>query len=355
VDPSVVLGLIFAVGTAVATNLAFLWKHRGAVAAPAVDVRRPVRSATELFASKWWAIGWAVAVVGWIAHVGAIALIPLSLAQAVIAGGFVLLAVLADRMFGFGLGRRQWAGIALAATGLAFLGATAPLDAHTTRYSLLGIAIFQGALLLLGLLLVAVTHKVAVSAHGPLEDDAPRDEDHPRTGGPPQAPVTAHATSPRPHRHGGILLAIAAGAAFAVSDVSIKALAEDVLAAPSALVSPWTATALIAAVGAFFASARSLQIGEAVPVITATSVAANLGTILGGIVVFGETLGDTTLESILRAAAFGLVVAGAALVPGPTRAAEAGADEERRHEDEHQPRFTRVGGATPPAEPVARR
>jgi hypothetical protein len=333
-DVRLVAGLLFAVATAIATNLAFLWKHRGAVAAPAVDLRHPARSAAELFRSKWWAIGWAVAVVGWGAHVGALALVPLSLAQAVIAGGFVLLAVLAERMFGFGLGRRQWGGIALVAAGLAFLGGTAPLDARETRYSLLVIAVFQAALLLFGLLLVAVTHAPAVADH------APRDDEHPRTGGAPQAPVTAHRTSRRPHRMAGILLGTAAGAAFAVSDVSIKALAEDVFAAPSAITG---ATALIASVGAFYASARSLQIGDGVAVITATTAAANLATIVGGIVVFGERLGDGTAESILRVAAFGLVIAGAALVPGPTRVAEAGANEERRR---RAPRFTRELGAT---------
>ena len=322
------IGLAFACATALATNLAFLWKHRGAVAAPSIDMRRPVKSATELFRSKWWTIGWAVAVVGWVAHVGALALIPLSLAQAIIAGGFVLLAVLAERMFGFGLGRRQWSGIALVASGLAFLGATAPLDAQEARYSLLAIAVFQTVLLVFGLLLVAVTHTVAKAEHGPLED-SPRDDEHPRTGGAPQAPVTAHTTARSPHRMAGVLLGTAAGIAFAVSDVSIKALAEAVLAAPSAIISPWTATALIASVGAFYTSARSLQIGDGVAVITATTVAANLATIAGGIVVFGERLGDDTAESILRLAAFGLVIAGAALVPGPTRAAEAGAEEER--------------------------
>jgi hypothetical protein len=183
-----------------------------------------------------------------------------------------------------------------------------------------------------------VTHRVAVAEHGPLEDDAPRDGAHPRTGGAPQAPVTAHTTSQRPHRMAGILLGTAAGVAFAVSDVSIKALAEDVIAAPSAIISPWTATALIASVGAFYASARSLQIGDGVAVITATTAAANLATIAGGIIVFGERLGDGAGESILRLAALGLVIAGAVLMPGPTRAAEAGAEEERR---EREPRFTR--------------
>lgn len=216
------------------------------------------------------------------------------------------------------------------------------MDAHEPRYSLLAIAVFQTVLLVFGLVLVAVTHTVATAEHGPLEDMA-RDDEHPRTGGAPQAPVTAHTTARRPHRLAGILLGTAAGIAFAVSDVSIKALVEDVLAAPSAIISPWTATALIASVGAFYTSARSLQIRDGVAVITATTVAANLATIAGGIVVFGERLGDDTGESVLRLAAFGLVIAGAALVPGPTRAAEAGAQEERR---EQQPRFTREPDTT---------
>jgi hypothetical protein len=64
-------------------------------------------------------------------------------------------------------------------------------------------------------------------------------------------------------------------------------------------------------------------------VITATTVAANVSTIAGGIVVFGEPLGGGVLEAGARVVAFLLVVAGAALVPGPQRAAEAGAREER--------------------------
>src|SRR5215210_2055766 len=310
-----VLGLVFAVATAVATNLAFLWKHRGAVAAPAVSLRSPVRSAAELFRSKWWAIGWAVAVVGWVFHVGALALAPLSLAQAVIAGGFVVLAV---RMFGFELQRRQWGGIALVAAGLAILGVTTPTTVEQTRYSIIAIAAFQTVLLVIGLVLVAVTHATAVHHEEQMDasaDDGRTGDEFPRTGGAPQAPVTAHTTRGA-STGAGILLGTAAGIAFGVSDVSIKALAEDVIGDPLGIVSPWTVTALIASVGAFYTSARSLQIGEGIAVITATTSAANLSTIAGGIIVFGERLGDGPLETALRLSAFALVVAGAALMPG---------------------------------------
>jgi multidrug transporter EmrE-like cation transporter len=338
------VGLAFAVATAFATNLAFLWKHRGAVSAPAVDIRRPVKSATELFRSKWWSIGWAVAVVGFAFHVGSLALLPLSLAQAVISGGFVVLAVLAERAFGFELQRRQWLGITLVAVGLGLLGATTDTSVAQTRYSVIAIAVFQAGLLVVGLLLVLATRTAAVRRRGSIDhvppEQAPRGEQHPRTGGPPQAPVTAHVTRRRPSRLAGVLLGTAAGLAFGLSDISIKALADAVIGDLTAIVSPWTATALGAAVGAFYASARSLQIGEGMSVITATTAAANLSTIAGGIIVFGEPLGDDSLTIIVRISAFVLVVAGAGLMPGPVRAAEAAAEEEREEQSptpEHGP------------------
>ena len=81
---------------AFATNVGFLLKHRGACAAPEVSMGHPVRSAVGLFRSKWFAPGMLVAVGAWVFHVGALALAPLSIVQAVIAGGLVCLTVLAE-------------------------------------------------------------------------------------------------------------------------------------------------------------------------------------------------------------------------------------------------------------------
>ena len=53
------LGILLALGCAVATQLGFLYKHRGANEAPRVDVRHPLRSGRALFRSKWFAIGMA--------------------------------------------------------------------------------------------------------------------------------------------------------------------------------------------------------------------------------------------------------------------------------------------------------
>src|SRR4051794_41306417 len=87
-------------------------------------MRHPLASAAALFRSKWWAIGFAVALFAWVLHVFALALAPMSLVQAVISGGLVFLAVLADRFFGFSLGPREWMGGGITALRLAFLGLT---------------------------------------------------------------------------------------------------------------------------------------------------------------------------------------------------------------------------------------
>ena len=92
-----------------------------------------------------------------------------------------------------------------------------------------------------------------------------------------------------------MLLGIAAGLGFGVSDVAIKALSGDLDAGLIGLLSPWSVVIVSAAVFSFFASARSLQIGDGVAVIAVTSVAANLSTIVAGLAVFGDRLGDNAL------------------------------------------------------------
>ncbi len=282
------VGLICALLSALGTNLAFLFKHRGAVAAPDVDMRHPLRSAIDLFRSKWWSIGWGVAAVAFALHVAALTLAPISVGQAVLAGGLVFLAVLAERFFGFELGRRQWFGIGLVAVSLTLLTLTGGggREAHA-GYSLAGMIIFEGIAVGVGLLLV-FSHLIE-----------------------------------RIRAQPGVLLGIAAGLGFGISDVAIKALSGDLDSGPIGLLSPWSVVIVTAAVFSFYASARSLQIGDGVAVIAVTSVAANLSTILAGLAVFGDRLGNNPFVIGMRLAAFALILAGAALIPAPVRAGEA--------------------------------
>jgi drug/metabolite transporter (DMT)-like permease len=283
------LGISLALACAVITNVGFLLKHRGACAAPDVDFCRPLRSAIGLWKSKWFALGMLVALVAFVLHVGALALAPMTLVQSVISGGLVFLTVLADRVFGFEVGTRQWLGVGLTAVGLALLAITLPAGVGpNSGYSVAGMIAFEAGLLTVGMLLVL----------------------SPRFGA--------------PHEHHGVLLGAAAGILFGVSDVAIKGLTGGVGSEGlMGLVSPWLVTCLIASVMAFYASARGLQTGEAVPVITVTSAAANISAITGGIVVFGDPMPGDALGIAVQSLAFVLVIVAAALTPAPVRAAEA--------------------------------
>ncbi|MEO6496882.1 MAG: hypothetical protein ABIO51_05275 [Solirubrobacteraceae bacterium] len=117
------------------------------------------------------------------------------------------------------------------------------------------------------------------------------------------------------------LLGAAAGILFGVSDVAIKAMTGMLGDGVLAIVSPWLAICILASVAAFYASARGLQDGDAVPVIAVTGAAANITGIAGGIIVFGDPLPGHTLGIVLQSVAFVMVIVASALTPAPVRAA----------------------------------
>jgi hypothetical protein len=285
------LGIILSLACALLTNVAFLCKHRGAVLAPTMSARHPMHSIAGLFRSRWWAIGYGIGVVAWALHAGALAIAPLSLVQVVIAGGLVLLALPAERWFGFSLGRREWVGLTLSAIGLAFLMITATGGEHDgSRYSTTAMIAFEGGALGIGLGMLLSGRSERV------QDRLP------------------------------VLLGAASGLLIGVSDVAVKALAETVPSDPAAILTPWTATALLASVLALYALGRALQTGGAIQVIALSSVAANLAAITGGVLVFGDPVGSGALGIVARGAAFAAVIVAAGLVQGPVRVAEALAD-----------------------------
>jgi hypothetical protein len=120
----------------------------------------------------------------------------------------------------------------------------------------------------------------------------------------------------------GLLLGAAAGALFGISDIALKFLTHAVQGGVLELISPWAVAALAASVIAFYASARGLQIGPGVEVIALTSVAANLIAIVGGVLVFRDSIGTGAVAISGRMIAFGLVIGGAALIPAPLRVAD---------------------------------
>ena len=281
---SVQIGLLLSVATALASIVGFLYKHRGAVDRPDVDWRRPLWSSLMLFRSRWYTIGVLVAMAGWGFHVGALALAPISLVQATIAGGLVMLTAIADRFFAHEVSRREWIGVGLAAAGLAFLAATldgGADEAHSDYEA--------GTLALWVTLVTAAGIAVAVIGSGT--------------------------------RRAGVLFGASAGLLWAASDTSIKALSGSLGDGVTAvLIDPLALTILVLSLGGMLVSARSLQIGPAVAVIAVTSVAANATTIAAGPIVFGEPLPEDALGLAVRLLAFCLVIGAAALTPPPLRA-----------------------------------
>jgi hypothetical protein len=283
---SVQIGLLLALATAFASVLGFLYKHRGAVESPAVEMTRPVSTSLALFRSRAYTLGILIAMAGWGLHVAALSLAPISLVQSVIAGGLVLLTVTADRLFAHEVTRREWIGVALAAAGLAFLAATlegagneAHSDYETGRLVAFEIVVL-GAAVLVPLL----------AAHGP---------------------------------RAGIVFGVSAGLFWAGSDTAIKALSSELgdASAVAILSSPLALLIALASAAGLVVSARSLQIGKAVPVIALTSVAANALTIAAGPLVFEEPFPDSPIGVTLRVLAFALVIVAAALTPAPVKAA----------------------------------
>jgi len=282
------LGILLALACAFVANLGFFYKYRGANSVPKVQVLHPLRSTRALYSSKWFALGMLTATLSWGLHVAALSLAPMSVIQVSLAAGVVFIAVMAERLFGFQVGRRQWLGLSLMAGGLVLLGITLPAmhGAHSSFSPAAMIAFEAGLFGIGGLLLMG-----------------------PRMGGPVE--------------HHGVMLGAASGILFGVSDTAIKALT-GITGAHGLLglaTSPWLAVAVLASILAFFASARGLQDGEAVPVIAVTGTAANIAGIAGGIIVFGDPMAASALGVSLQALAFVLVIVASALMPAPVRAA----------------------------------
>src|SRR5271165_6687077 len=179
------IGILLALACAFVANLGFFYKYRGANSVPKVEVLHPLRSARQLYSSKWFALGMIIATASWGLHVAALAMAPMSVIQVSLAAGVVFIAVMADRMFGFKVGRRQWLGLILTAAGLVTLGLTLPSfhGAHS-QFSQAAMISFEAGLFGIGGLLIM----------------------GPRIGGPVQ--------------HHGVMLAPAQGILFGVSDTS---------------------------------------------------------------------------------------------------------------------------------------
>jgi drug/metabolite transporter (DMT)-like permease len=272
------IGIGLAAAAALMTNLASLLKHRGCQHTQPVSIGHPLGSLRTLAASPWFAAGWSLAALAWLVHVAALSLAPISLVQAVLAGGAVTLAVLSQRIFGERVERRQWLALVLGGAGLALLAGTLPhfQGAHAD-FSVAGIVSFEGGLVLLAAG-IALGHR-----------------------------------SQRLAERRGVLLAVLAGLLFALAGIAIKALTGGTGGVPmiAALV------LLVLACGALaqYTAVAALQSGGAIETIGLMGIIANATQIIGGILVFGDPLSPSPTGIALQVAAFTMVCFSALLLP----------------------------------------
>jgi drug/metabolite transporter (DMT)-like permease len=277
------IGVGLAVLVALATNLAALLKHRGCQDARAVQIGRPLNGLRDLARSRWFVAGWVLAALAWLAHVAALSLAPISLVQAILAGGAVTLAVLSQRLFGDPVGRRQWLALTVGALGLVLLGLTLPrFHGSDSHFSLAAILSFEGGLVLLAAA-IALGHR------------------------------SARLTARR-----GVLRAVLAGLLFALAGIAIKALTGGAggWAGAAALI---TVTVTCGALAQYTAVA-ALQGGGAIETIGLMGLVANAAQIVGGILVFGDPLSPSPLGIVLQVVAFAMVCLSALLLPAPSTA-----------------------------------
>jgi drug/metabolite transporter (DMT)-like permease len=273
------VGIALALVAALMTSLASLLKHRGCNRVEPIRLRQPLRSARTLAGSRWFAAGWGLAAVAWLVHVAALSMAPLSLVQAVLAGGAVTVAVMSQRLFGDPVERRQWLALLLGGSGLVLLALTVPhFSGSHSGYSTAGILGFEGGLVLLACGL-ALGHR-----------------------------------SERLAARRGVLLAALGGILFALAGIAIKGLT-GVDGVSLAILVPWVALTVLCGALAQWAAVAALQRGGAIETIGLMGLVANATQIAGGVLVFGDPLSPTPLGIALQAAAFAMVCLSALLMP----------------------------------------
>jgi hypothetical protein len=115
------IGLVLALVSALAVNWAYTQEHEAAASMPPLSFRQPVVSVRHLLGNRQWVIGFTTEVAAWVVYVVALRLAPLSLVQAVSASGIAVLALLGVRGHPSRLARHEQLAVVFAVLGLLLL------------------------------------------------------------------------------------------------------------------------------------------------------------------------------------------------------------------------------------------
>ncbi len=160
-------GLLLALAASAALNASFYVQHEAASGMPPLRLRHPVRSLRLLFTDLKWFVGWLAGWVGWGLYILALRFAPLSLSQAVVAGGVGLIALLARYRAKVVPSPLEKVGIRACLVGLALVAAS--LGASAPRAALgdwRPIALWVGACVLAAGMATAVPSRYLASGAG---------------------------------------------------------------------------------------------------------------------------------------------------------------------------------------------
>lgn len=265
---SLVAGLGLALASAWAINWGYFAQHAVAARLPRLTPKRPVTSLRLLFGARRWLVGFLAGIGGWGLYVGALALAPLSLVQAVSAGGIGVLALLVSREAG--LAPRERRGVVVSILGLALLGGSLSGQGHGSHGSSWAV----GAWVAVSLAAAGVA-AVGRSAAG---------------------------------------LALGAGVLYAAGDVATKA------AVPGGARFAFVPVLLACHGLAFVALQLGFQRGGALATAGVATLFTNALPIVAGTTLYDEGLGSVP---VLRVLAFALTIGGATLLARPAAGGEA--------------------------------
>lgn len=270
-----VVALAAAGGAALALNGSYLVQHAGLASAPPVRGTRPVATIAALLRSRRWLAGALLGYAGLGLEGAATTGVAMSIVQAIVAAGLVVVVLGAARMARRAPSRREALAVALTGGALVALALTAPaggLHALPSPGALLACALLAGT-------------GVAALVVGP--------------GG----------------RH-PVRLALAAGVLYGITTVALAALLRALLHSPSTptLAAEALGLCAITATGGFFAFQRALQAGSPVVVVTLMTVATNATAIAGGLFALSDPLAAAGVARALQLAALALAAAGALLL-----------------------------------------
>jgi hypothetical protein len=270
-----IAGLTLALLSTAALSYGFYLQHAASGRLPTLTLRHPVRSLASLLSSWRWLAGFVTGLSGWALYIIALRFAPLSLVQAVSAGGVGLLALLV-RLGGGRLSRQELLAVTASVGGLMLLGLSLSAGtAHTAQVT------WQAPLLwtLVSMLLAGAAAVPAAAVLRP-----------------------------------GAGLAVAAGLLYSAGDVATKAAVDGT----SPVLVFW-ALLLVCHGLAFVALQLSFQRGTTLATAGVSTLLTNILPILAGLTVFSERMPGGA-AGLLRGLGFAGAVLGATLLAGTTEA-----------------------------------